>query len=65
LALLPSNCLGFQGEIDRTTDAYRAFLRVMNKRNFAVHGNIDPVREQMQTVYFEGKRPLFADPGDP
>jgi hypothetical protein len=42
-----------------------------NKRQFdsfiryhAIHGNCDPEREQIELVYFEGKRPLFREPGD-
>jgi hypothetical protein len=64
LAALSENCAGFTGPIDQTTEVYGNFKRVMDKRNFAIHGNIDPVREQIETVYFEGKRPLFADSGD-
>jgi hypothetical protein len=63
LKLLSRNCFGFNTEIDPATNAYRGFLRVMNKRNFAIHGNVDPLREKMETVYFEGKRPLFVDAG--
>jgi hypothetical protein len=63
LRLLPQNCMGFDRELDTETEAYRDFMRVMNKRNFAIHGNVDPPRERMETVYFEGKRPLFAEPG--
>ena len=36
----------------------------MDRRNHVIHGNIDPEREQTEIVYFEGKRPLFRDPGD-
>ena len=64
VAALSENCAGFAGHIDQTTEVYGNFKRVMDKRNFAIHGNIDPVREQIETVYFEGKRPLFADSGD-
>jgi hypothetical protein len=64
LAALSSNCFGMHSGIDRRTEAYRAFLQVMNKRNFSTHGNVDPVREQIEVVYFEGKRPLFVEPGD-
>jgi hypothetical protein len=64
LALFSENCDGFIGEIDQTSAEYGAFKRVMDKRNFAIHGNVDPVREQIETVYFEGRRPLFADGGD-
>ncbi len=64
LAELSENCDGFTRPIDQTTVIYSDFKRVMDKRNFAIHGNIDPVREQIETVYFEGKRPIFADGGD-
>jgi len=64
LAQLNINCAGFDRGVDASAETYRDFLRVMNARNFAIHGNIDPIREQIETVYFEGKRPLFADNGD-
>lgn len=62
LARLSDACIGMR-PVDRTTEAYRRFLTVMNKRNFAIHGNVDPEREAMETVYFEGKRPLFVETG--
>lgn len=64
IAALSENCFGFRNAIDQTTVVYRDFKRVMDKRNFAIHGNMDPVGEQIETVYFEGRRPLFADSGD-
>ncbi|WP_119389654.1 hypothetical protein [Taklimakanibacter lacteus] len=64
IAALSENCHGFRNAIDQTTPVYRDFKRVMDKRNFAIHGNMDPVREQIETVYFEGRRPLFAEGGD-
>ena len=63
LALLNVNCDGFDRPVDFKTPAYKAFLRVMNKRNFNLHGNVDPLREKIETVYFEGRRPLFANSG--
>lgn len=36
----------------------------MNKRNDVVHGNVDPVRDALEIVYFDGKRPLFKTGGD-
>ena len=63
LAALHENCFGMTGKVDETTEEYRAFLRVVNKRNRAIHGDIDPVRDRIETVFFEGKRPLFAEPG--
>jgi hypothetical protein len=64
LKLLSENCFGFARSVDPSSDTYTDFLRVMNARNFAIHGNVDPIREHIETVYFEGKRPLFADNGD-
>jgi hypothetical protein len=64
LDLLSQHCDGFTTPVDRKTESCAAFMRVMNLRNFALHGNVDPVREQLETVYFEGKRPLFVDCGD-
>jgi hypothetical protein len=61
---LPYKCEGFTKKIDPNTTAYKQFKRVMDKRNHAIHGNIDPEREQTEVVYFEGKRPLFKEPGD-
>jgi hypothetical protein len=64
LELLSQHCDGFTRAVDKKSAAFAAFMRVMNLRNFAIHGNVDPVREQIETVYFEGRRPLFADSGD-
>lgn len=64
LAKLSVNCVGFERDVDPKSNTYRDFLRVINRRNFALHGSVDPIREQIETVYFEGKRPLFADNGD-
>jgi hypothetical protein len=63
LEALSANCAGFDRSIDTTTDAYKIFMRVIDKRNFALHGNVDPIREQIEVVYFEGRRPLFNEPG--
>lgn len=64
LELLSDNCMGFGHAIDLKTPEYANFKRVMDKRNFVIHGNVDPVRDQIETVYFEGKRPLFSTGGD-
>lgn len=63
LALLSQYCYGFTRAIDTKTDAYANFMRVIDKRNFALHGNVDPVNEKIEVIYFDGKRPLFAAPG--
>ncbi|KYK44295.1 hypothetical protein A1D31_36730 [Bradyrhizobium liaoningense] len=64
LELLSQHCDGFIEPINAKSDSYASFMRVMNLRNFALHGNVDPVREQLETIYFEGKRPLFVECGD-
>ena len=61
--LLARHC-GFVQKIDVKSQIYGDFLRVMNLRNFSLHGNVDPVREQIETVFFEGRRPLFSESGD-
>jgi hypothetical protein len=57
-------CEGFAKPIDQHSDEFKNFKRVMDKRNNAIHGNCDPEREKIESVYFEGKRPLFLEPGD-
>jgi hypothetical protein len=63
LELLSQYCYGFTRTIDTKTDAYANFMLVIAKRNFALHGNVDPVNEKIEIIYFDGKRPLFATPG--
>lgn len=55
-------CFGMQ-PVDIRTEAFGRFMTVINKRNFAIHGNVDPAAEVIETVYFEGRRPLFAEAG--
>ena len=61
---LASKCDGFRRPIDRNSATYKRFLKIMNKRNDTIHGNHNPEREKIERVYFEGTRPLFAEPGD-
>ena len=61
---LADNCQHFAKPIDENTPGYRQFKRVMDRRNDAIHGNIDPIAERLETVYFEGKRPIYAETGD-
>jgi hypothetical protein len=63
LTQLSQHCHGFDRAIDKSTTAYANFMRVIDKRNFALHGNVDPIKEKIEIVYFDGRRPLFADPG--
>jgi hypothetical protein len=61
---LAYKCRGFVRPVDQNAEGFKNFKRVMDKRNHSIHGNCDPVREQVELVYFEGKRPLFKQPGD-
>ena len=61
LDLLFTHCDGFESSVDNKSQVYRKFLRVINKRNDNLHGNVDPIKERLDVVYFEGKRPLFSD----
>jgi hypothetical protein len=61
---LAYKCRGFVYPIDQHAETFKKFKRVMDKRNHSIHGNCDPVREQIELVYFEGKRPLFKQAGD-
>ncbi|PIB95216.1 hypothetical protein CSW60_21915 [Caulobacter sp. X] len=64
IADLSYKCRGFATAVDMKSDVAKAFKRVMDKRNNSIHGNIDPVREGIETVYFDGKRPLYPEGGD-
>jgi hypothetical protein len=44
LQLLSKYCYGFKHAVDLASESYRAFMCVMNKRNFVLHGNIDSIR---------------------
>jgi len=61
---LPYMCDGFKSMIDKDSPRYKNFKGVMYKRNTAIHGNVDPEREQIETVFFDKKTPLFKEPGD-
>lgn len=57
-------CEGF-ARPPKTSDAeFKAFKRVMDKRNDAIHGNVDPEREKFEVVHFDGTRPLYQQSGD-
>lgn len=61
---LANRCKGFDRAIADDNPVFRRFLTVVNKRNDVIHGNIDPVGDALDTVYFDGKRPLFRKGGD-
>src|SRR5579864_413206 len=61
---LAYKCSGVVHPINQHAESYKNFKRVMDKRNHSIHGNCNPEREQIELVYFEGKRPLFKEAGD-
>jgi len=61
---LPFKCDGFEKTINPKSEGYKRFKRVMDGRNDAIHANIDPIGEQIETVFFEGTRPIFHESGD-
>lgn len=58
-------CNGFTRGVDQNSDEYKAFKRVMDRRNHHLHGNIDPVKDAIETVYFDKFTPLYETGGDP
>jgi hypothetical protein len=61
---LPYKCAKFTKMIDQHSAVFKNFKRVMDKRNHAIHGNIDPEKERVEIVYFDEKTPLFPQSGD-
>lgn len=61
---LAYKCRGFMRPIHQDAETFKKFKRIMDKRNHSIHGNCNPEREQIELVYFEGKRPLFKEAGD-
>ncbi|MHA0898620.1 hypothetical protein [Enterobacter ludwigii] len=54
-------CNGFNCAVDyNNNDSCKEFQSVMNIRNEMLHGNVNPNTNHFDTVYFEGKVPLFA-----
>lgn len=63
LELLSVNCDGFAHPVDKSIPGWDSFMRIVNRRNFDLHGNVDPIKGKIEVVYFEGRRPLFVNPG--
>lgn len=58
-------CNHFTSGVDPDSEDYKAFKRVMDRRNHHLHGNIDPARDGIETVYFDKFTPLFEKGADP
>lgn len=64
LTEMADKCRGFERPIEQINPAFGRYWSVVNKRNDILHGNVDPVRNAMEVVYFHGKRPLYKSGGD-
>ncbi|WP_037314913.1 hypothetical protein [Ruegeria halocynthiae] len=60
---LKCNC--FTGGVDPNSEDFKAFKRVMDRRNYNLHGNIDPAKDTIETVYFDKFTPLYERGADP
>jgi hypothetical protein len=47
------HCDGFANPVSASDERFKEFLRVMNRRNDALHGNIDPKRDFGEILYFD------------
>jgi len=58
---LPHYCQGFVRNLSDDDEAFKNFLRLMNKRNDVLHGNVDPMSLKFDEVWFDEYTPLFKD----
>lgn len=61
---LANKCSGFRKPIKESNTILKAYWKVVNERNDTIHGNIDPVKDALEIVYFEGNKPIFPTGGD-
>ena len=64
LTQLADKCRGFARPIEQNNPVFGRYWSVVNRRNDILHGNVDPVRDALEVVYFHGKRPLYKSGGD-
>ncbi len=57
-------CDNFLKPVDVESLEYKNFNRIMNNRNWFFHGNTDPKKDKLETVYFEKNTPLYKTPGN-
>lgn len=57
-------CDHFKHPVDLRSTAYKNFKRIMDDRNWFIHGNADPTRDKIETVYFDSKIPIYKLAGD-
>ncbi|MEO6217041.1 MAG: hypothetical protein ABIO86_13510 [Sphingomonas sp.] len=57
-------CRGFRKPIAPENKVMARYWSVVNRRNDVIHGNVDPIKNAVDTVYFNKKVPLFLAGGD-
>lgn len=55
------NCVGFKKTVEFSHDKCKKFNTLMNHRNDLLHGNVDPKKLDIGTVYFNGTVPVFTE----
>jgi len=58
---LPLYCQGFTNSPSDKDEPFKEFLRLMNRRNDVLHGNVDPMSLKFDEVWFDEYTPLFKD----
>lgn len=61
---LANRCTGFLRGIDPKNEVMARYWTIVNRRNDVIHGNLDPVRDALEVVYFDGKKPLYRSGAD-
>lgn len=61
---LPLKCDHFSADVDDQAPEFKAFKRIMDRRNDIIHANISDATDVVETVYFDGFTPLFPEPAD-
>lgn len=61
---LHNKCNGFARLIEPSNSVMKRYWNAVNRRNDTIHGNVDPVKNSLDTVYFDKKVPLFRSGND-
>ncbi|WP_156894648.1 hypothetical protein [Janthinobacterium sp. 1_2014MBL_MicDiv] len=61
LKTLPLFCNGFKSKPDDSINQIKEFRRLMDRRNFILHGNFDPNALAVGDVWFDHLTPLFKE----
>lgn len=56
---LPHNCIGFETEVDYSTEVCRRYHTLVNERNDLLHGNVVFDKLKFNEIYFNGRVPVF------